>query len=380
LAAGSSIQGQSNVAVWNAQLKLWGLMGANDTTTDDGSATFATDINPNLLVGVALHELTHAMGRVPFGPAPDIFDLSRFTGPGTRLFQGGATAPAAYFSLDGGNSKVADYGRTSDASDFLNSGIQGPNDPFNEFYTGSTSQQLTAADLKQLVALGFHLVGSASGVNHAPVLTVSANISANAGQTLQASSLISATDADNDALIYNFYDNTPAANSGHFVVNGTVMPAGITFGLTAAQLAQTVFVAGAAGVSDDIYVQVSDGHAASSLGNFHINVVNHAPVLTVADLSAIPGQTLQAASLISATDADHDALIYNFYDNTPGANSGHFVVNGTVMPAGTTFGLTAAQLAQTVFVAGAAGVSDDIYAQISDGHAVSSLGQFHIFV
>ena len=65
LPSGSSIQGQSYVAVWNAQLKIWGLIAANDTTTDDGSATFATDINPNLLVGVALHELTHALGRVP---------------------------------------------------------------------------------------------------------------------------------------------------------------------------------------------------------------------------------------------------------------------------------------------------------------------------
>ena len=156
LPAGSSIQGQSNVAVWNAQLKLWGLLGANDTTTDDGSATFATDINPNLLVGVALHELTHALGRVPYGPQPDIFDLFRFTSPGTMLFQGGATAPAAYFSVDGGNTKVADYGRTSDASDFLNSGVQGPNDPFNEFYTGSTSQFLSAVDKQMLDALGFH--------------------------------------------------------------------------------------------------------------------------------------------------------------------------------------------------------------------------------
>jgi hypothetical protein len=164
LNAGSTIQGQSNVAVWNAQLKLWGVIGANDTTTDDGAATFATDIDPNLLVGVALHELTHAMGRIPYGASsqPDIFDFFRFTSPGTRLFLGGATAPAAYFSLDGGNTKVGDYGRTSDASDFLNSGVQGPNDPFNEFYTGSTSQQLTAADLKQLNALGFHTMGAAN--------------------------------------------------------------------------------------------------------------------------------------------------------------------------------------------------------------------------
>src|SRR5579872_1379034 len=114
LPGGSTIQGQSQVAVWNAQLKLFGLLGANDTTTDDGSATFATDINPSLLVGVALHELTHALGRVPYGSQPDVFDFYRFTSPGNRLFTGTATAAAAYFSLDGGSTKLADYGQTSD--------------------------------------------------------------------------------------------------------------------------------------------------------------------------------------------------------------------------------------------------------------------------
>jgi hypothetical protein len=157
LPVGSSIQGQSSVAVWNAQLKLWGLLGANDTTTDDGSATFATDINPNLLVGVALHELTHAMGRVPYGPQPDVFDFYRYTSPGVRLFTESIPATAAYFSLNGGNTKIADYGQNSDPSDFLNSGVQGGNDPFNEYYSNSTLQQLTAIDLKQLDALGFHL-------------------------------------------------------------------------------------------------------------------------------------------------------------------------------------------------------------------------------
>ncbi|MGY3549382.1 MULTISPECIES: NF038122 family metalloprotease [unclassified Bradyrhizobium] len=157
LPSGTAIQGQTNVAAWNAQLKLWGVIGANDTTTDDASAYFSTDINPNQLVGVALHELTHAMGRVPYGSAPDVFDLYRFTSPGVRLFQGGATAPAAYFSLDGGATKIADYGQSSDPSDFLNSGVQGPNDPFNEYYTSTTIQGLTTVDLKQLDALGFHL-------------------------------------------------------------------------------------------------------------------------------------------------------------------------------------------------------------------------------
>ncbi|MGC2778380.1 MAG: NF038122 family metalloprotease, partial [Bradyrhizobium sp.] len=160
LPAGSSIQGQSYVAVWNSQLKLWGGLGANDTTTSDGVATFTTDINPSLLVGVALHELTHAFGRVPYGPQPDIFDFYRFSSPGVQLLTGGATASAAYFSLDGGYTKLADFGQSSDPSDFLNSGVQGSNDPFNEFYNGSTLQMLTSTDLKQLDALGFHLAGS----------------------------------------------------------------------------------------------------------------------------------------------------------------------------------------------------------------------------
>ncbi len=157
LPTGSTIQGQSQVAVWNAQLKALGLLSANSTTTDDGSATFATDINPNLLVGVALHELTHAMGRVPYGLQPDIFDFYRFTSAGTRLFSDSIPAPAAYFSVDGGITKIADYGRTSDPSDFLNAGVQGGNDPFNEYYTNSTIQSLTSADMEQLEVLGFHL-------------------------------------------------------------------------------------------------------------------------------------------------------------------------------------------------------------------------------
>jgi serralysin len=176
LPSGASIQGQSLVAVWNAQLKALGLLSPT-AATDDGYATFATNINPNLLVGVALHELTHALGRYPWGTPldpvgrPDIFDLFRFTSPGARLFQSSATAPAAYFSVDGGFTKLADYGQNSDSSDFLNSGVQGPNDPFNEFYTGNTNQQLTTVDLRQLDALGFHLTSYAPVVIEAVGLT-----------------------------------------------------------------------------------------------------------------------------------------------------------------------------------------------------------------
>ena len=34
-------------------------------------------------------------------------------------------------SIDGGNTKLANFGQTSDASDFLTTGVQGSNDPFD---------------------------------------------------------------------------------------------------------------------------------------------------------------------------------------------------------------------------------------------------------
>ena len=153
----TSIAAGTSVDVFLPEAKALGMFTANDTTYVDGVANFAIDINPNALVGVALHELTHAMGRIPDSTL-DIFDMFRFTAVNTVLINGSIPAPAAYFSVNDGVTKLADYGKSSDPSDFLNSGVQGSADPFDEYYTpGYTFQQLTALDLKQMVAIGFHL-------------------------------------------------------------------------------------------------------------------------------------------------------------------------------------------------------------------------------
>ena len=183
LPSGTAIQGQTQVAVWDAQLKLWGL--ATPAGTTDGSATFATDINASLLPGVALHELTHAMGRIPYGTAPDIFDLFRFTAPGTMLFSGTIPAAAAYFSLDGGKTILANYGTGSDPSDFLNTGVQGATDAFNEYYSSSTLQTLSAIDLKQLDAIGYTLTSATPPANTGSIATFLSSLA-----TLGASSYV----------------------------------------------------------------------------------------------------------------------------------------------------------------------------------------------
>ena len=153
LPAGSSIQGENQIYVSNAELKAFGIINPNNASTDDGTETFSTDIPTNDLVGVALHEITHAMGR---SPDNSIFDLFRFTSPGVRLFSGNIPSSAAYFSVNGGATALADYGMTSDPSDFLNTGIQGSRDAFNEIYNANTSQKLSAIDLEQLNVLGFN--------------------------------------------------------------------------------------------------------------------------------------------------------------------------------------------------------------------------------
>ena len=80
-------------------------------------------------------------------------------------------------------------------------------------------------------------------------MTVTANVAATAGQTLSAASLFSASDADGDPLNYYLYDANPDANSGHWVVNGNIVPSEFVYAVSAAQLAQTSFVAGASRTS-----------------------------------------------------------------------------------------------------------------------------------
>ena len=229
------------------------------------------------------------------------------------------------------------------------------------------------------------------GFNQAPQISFpnGNNIPGQAGQVFAASSLFSVTDADNDTLTYFLYDWSSAANSGHLVVNGAIVPAETVIALNASQLAHTTFVAGARGTSDDLAVMAFDGHDYSgntSFSPFNVNVAaNHAPVVTVpsANVAASAGQVFAASSLFSVGDLDNDALTYFLYDWSSAANSGHLVVNGAIVPAETVIALNASQLAHTTFVAGSAGTSDDLGVMAFDGHDYSgntSFNDFHIFV
>lgn len=156
-----SVNGVSTFFVPSSIARALGFLSSAGAE-EDGAVGIGTAIPDGQLIGVALHEFTHAMGRVNLDVVCDqpnlSFDLARYITAGNRLFTGGGTAVPAYFSLTGSNQdKLADYGKSSDPSDFLNTGVQGLNDPFNERYSSTTLQDLTYADKAQLAVLGFNV-------------------------------------------------------------------------------------------------------------------------------------------------------------------------------------------------------------------------------
>ena len=295
-----------NVLVCTAQEKALGHFTGNAADID-GSVAFGTGISPSSWTAVALHEITHAMGRSTSyyfdGVTPTILDLFRYDSLGHNQLTGGA---AAYFSANGGATDLANYSQSSDYGDLVNDSVAS-NDPYDAFYNSNTSSSLTALDLRMLDVMGYNV--GAPVLNHAPVVTA-ADQSVARNVTLAASSLFSVTDADGDAITkYQLWDSTADPASGHFLVGGVAQATKVAIDVSAAQLSSTTFQTGT--VSDDLWARAYDGTAWGDWKEFHLNP----PV------SQAPSATNAAASLFSLTDimTHHQVL-----DSSVASVSGHF--------------------------------------------------------
>ena len=106
-------------------------------------------------LGLALHEITHALGRlsgVGTGGPPGIADLFRYASDGTL-----ATGPfqSSYFSIDGGATALKYFDNTnSDPVDWLSGSGAAP-DSFNAYYNYGALAPLSSTDLTFLNVLGF---------------------------------------------------------------------------------------------------------------------------------------------------------------------------------------------------------------------------------
>ncbi len=156
--------------VSTAEEKAWGLLSATGTQVD-GAVGFGTSITYNYnttgtgvageysLLGIALHELTHALGRdsgLNAGSSLAVMDLFQYASPGVVQTQVGG---ASYFSINGGVTNLANFSTTSDLADWSNTV---PNDSFDAFSTPGTANMMSQTDITLMNVLGFNVGSSTS--------------------------------------------------------------------------------------------------------------------------------------------------------------------------------------------------------------------------
>ncbi len=190
LAADPSKGGSIYVA--SAEEKALGLLSGTSTAID-GTMGFAADPNGTLftydpnnravagkydLIGVAEHELSHALGRIAMGGTYgnwiSALDVFRYAAPGVHAPNAGGNA---YFSIDNGNTNLNWFANSSDLGDWASSA---GNDANNAYSNGGVVNQFTQTDIAELNALGFATSGTPSA-NTSGQSSIIASAGLNAG-------------------------------------------------------------------------------------------------------------------------------------------------------------------------------------------------------
>jgi len=164
--------GPATTLVTSAQQKAAGVIPA-DATGIDGAIGFAAVAggynfylaNQNTgglpgFVGIAMHEITHTMGRVSGNAA---FQAVDYAAPGVL----NGTAPGGYFSTDGGKTAGPAFA-TEDASDWA---IQ-PGDAFDISPRPSVGGVITPVDRQMMGALGYAVAPPPPAVPSHQLITV----------------------------------------------------------------------------------------------------------------------------------------------------------------------------------------------------------------
>ncbi len=193
-----------------------------------------------------------------------------------------------------------------------------------------------------------------------PVVTATSPVvNAAPGEIFAASQLFSASDTSGDPILdYQVEDGTTGPDAGFWVLDGAVLPNGQVTELTAAQLSELTFVAGTGAIGPEIdvlQVAASDVAGFGAFTSFDIvpasSLPMPAPVVNAANAVAAPNLNIAASSLFSGTAFGGLSITaYEVEDTT--TDSGHWVFNGTIEPAGQLVFVTPAQLSELTFQTG----------------------------
>ncbi len=154
--------GASSWQISTAEAMAFGLIPSGSQASD-GSVGFANDAQWNFnsgqgitssqfdLVSTALHELTHALGRINYPATATLDTLNLYTYSAANTLNLTGTGNA-YFSLDGGKTSLGAFDLVNDSADWLNS----VTDSFGGGPAGVPGP-MSVTDWQMMQALGFQV-------------------------------------------------------------------------------------------------------------------------------------------------------------------------------------------------------------------------------
>ena len=158
--------------VSSSQEKAWGLIPATGTSIDGAVGFSSTVSNFNYdttnravagqydFMGVAIHEITHALDRyigTTVNRTYDPMDLFRYSAPGVLQI---SPSVSGYFSVDGGKTDLKPLDTTSDYSDWASSVT---NDSFDAYANTGAVLAVSSADITLLDVRGYTVASGSLG-------------------------------------------------------------------------------------------------------------------------------------------------------------------------------------------------------------------------
>lgn len=220
---------------------------------------------------------------------------------------------------------------------------------------------------------------SVASENTAAEVTVG-SAAVNQDNIVLLSSLVNATDVENDELTY-FISDKVAGLSSYLRLDGVRLFDYSWHEFTAAEFARVELVGGSTSQSNKYDVRVYDGESYSDYESFNVTSLpdsfapNNKPTIDASGLSVVSGEVVRVSSFISADDFDGDTLSFGVYDERAVPGSGYFRLDGAELSARTYHALTQAEFDRLEIVADTAGFERfRVYA--SDGSSSSGVERF----
>ena len=232
LPANAASQLPGSMFVASAQEKAWGLIAPNASQADgqigfNSAEPYSFDPNNQSvpgefgIIGPALHEMTHALGRLNGDGA---LDLAEYTAPGTLATPiANHQGNPGYFSLDGGTTQLAQFDATdADPGDWSGTNAA-HSDAFAQVTQPGINGGITAVDQQELAVLGYNIAPSPGQFQVADVSagtssTVDGQAIGNAAAGVQWQ-LIYAQDPSNLAVTPFVPDTFVRTGSGNDVID-----------------------------------------------------------------------------------------------------------------------------------------------------------------